>query len=248
MASSTTTTVPAGISSLCRRTDRLLWEAYKRSENQPVETDRCRLLFPRYREKDGEEGKLRVSEQGARFACVEALCTGGQFRYSVETPTDKLYQFTGETKKISAQTDLTVYDRDTKDRRCNVEFKAGGISPSAQESNKQKIYKDVEKLLREPVWGLWFHLLESAGSKTIPYFLEVIREGIGKVQGGKYKEEIESPGLTIHVCVLKNGYSLQKDLCLSIDADALRETLCVDMHRKPKPRLNGWNLHRRSAV
>ena len=65
------------------------------------------------------------------------------------------------------------------------------------------------------------------------------------MQGGKYKEEIESPGLTIHVCVLKNGYSLQKDLCPSIDADALRETLCVDKYRKPKPRLNGWKLNER---
>ena len=50
----------------------------------------------------------------------------------------------------------------------------------AQERNKEKIYKDVQKLLREPVWGLWFHLLESADSKTIPSFLEVIREGIGR--------------------------------------------------------------------
>ena len=168
MAGSPPTTVPAGISSLCRRTDRLLWEAYGRSESRCVKTDRCRLLFPRYREKeDGTKGDLRVSEQGARFACVEALCTGGQFRYSVETPTDKLYQFTGETRKISAQTDLTVYDRDTRGL-CNVEVQ-GGRNQCASKS-KDSIFKDVEKLLREPVWGLWFHLLESAGSQDHSLF------------------------------------------------------------------------------
>ena len=79
---------------------------------QSAEPDRCRLLFPRYRkDEDCEKAKLRVSEQEARFAFVEALCKGGKFRYSVETPTDKLYRFTGETKEVSAQTDLTVYDK-----------------------------------------------------------------------------------------------------------------------------------------
>ena len=259
MEDSTMKTQPAGISSQCRRTDRLLWEAYARSECGSADTDRCRLLFPRYREKEegekeqGGKRDLRVSEQGARFAFVEALCTAGQFRYSVETPTDKTYQFTGETKEISAQTDLTVYDLQTRCRRCNVEFKAGGISPSAQERNKQKIYKDVEKLMRERVWGLWFHLLESAGSKTIPYFLEVIREGIRKVRDGKYKDDIQAEGLTIHVCVLKHGLSLQKDIPLSIigDDSKLEEHLYVALEvskgelRVHRP--NGWKLNQRKC-
>ena len=241
------TTLPAGISSLCRRADRLLWEAYARSECKSAETDRCRLLFAPEREKE----ELRVSEQEARFALVEALCTGGQFRYSVETPTDKLYQFTGETKKISALTDLTVYDKETRHRCCNVELKSGGVSPSAQKKNKEKIYKDVQKLLREPVWGLWFHLLESTDNSTITDFLGVIREGIGEVRDGKYKEDIETNGLTIHVCVLKHGFSLQKDVPLDdLDDSTLKCHLDVTLRvsreellEKPKPRLNGWKLN-----
>ncbi len=242
---------PAGISSQCIRTDRLLWEAYRRSESKCAGTDRCRLLFPRYREKeDRTEGDLRVSEQGARFAFVEALCTAGQFRYSVETPTDKTYQFTGETKEISAQTDLTVYDLQTRCRRCNVEFKAGGISPSAQKKNKEKIYKDVQKLMREPVWGLWFHLLESTGSKTIPYFLEVIREGIGKARR-EFGNEIDTPGMTLHVCVLKHGFSLQKDVPLDLDDSELERHLEVDLHVSQKELLEvrrpkGWKLNVRA--
>ena len=55
-----------------------------------------RLVFPRYRDKE-----LRVSEQEARFAFVEAL-SQGPFRYSVEAPTSKLYRFSGKTP-LSAQ-------------------------------------------------------------------------------------------------------------------------------------------------
>ena len=241
-------TQPAGISGQCRRTDRLLWEAYARSGDQSEIPDRCRLLFPRYRGKKGEKGKLRVSEQGARFAFVEALCTAGRFRYSVETPTDKGYKFTGKHEE-SAQTDLTVYDLKERGRLCNVEFKAGGISPSAQERNKEKIYKDVQKLLREPVWGLWFHLLESTDNSTIPNFLEVIRDGIGEVRG-EFGDEIDTPGLTIHVCVLKHGFSLQKDVPLSLSDAELERQLKVDLEVSREKllkvkRLNGWKLNER---
>ena len=116
------------IASACRRTDSLLWNAYARSKRQPGEG---RLVFPRYRTRDekkdqciSEQGALRVSEQEARFAFVEAL-SQSPFSYSVETPTSKGYSFSG-MKKLSAQTDLTVRDASGRCRICNVEFKKGG--------------------------------------------------------------------------------------------------------------------------
>ena len=234
------------ISSLCRSTDRLLWESFKRSESpQPFGTDRCRLLFPAERGKK----ELRVSEQEARFAFVEALCTGGQFRYSIETPTEKTYQFTG-TRGASAQTDLTVYDGETKHPLYNVEFKAGGISPSA--TNKDRIYKDVQKLLREPVRGLWFHLLDSTDNSTITSFLRVIMEGIGEALANY--SDLHTKGLTLHVCVLKHGFSLHKDLPFNVlfgdDDSALRRHLHVDLdvsqvRLREVKELNRWNLDRR---
>lgn len=256
MASSTTT-VPAGISSQCRRTDRLLWEAYGRSGDLSEIPDRCRLFFP----MEHEGKKLRVSEQEARFAFVEALRTGGRFRYSVETPTRKRYQFKGK-KATSAQTDLTLRDLDTGCRRCNVEFKEGGWSIGGEGSNGSgestksnvfPIYKDVLKLMREPVWGLWFHLLESANSATIRNLLEVIREQIREVREGKYKDDIEAKGLTLHLCVLKHGLSLQKDVPLSIvkDDSRLEGHLRVDLEllqgelRVNRP--NGWKLNQRKC-
>ena len=247
MEDSTMKTQPAGISGQCRRTDRLLWEAYARSGNQS-EIPRCRLLFP-----EPEEKKLRVSEQEARFAFVEALCRARQFRYSVETPTDKRYKFKGE-KATSAQTDLTVYDLE-RCRLCNVEFKAGGISARAQ--SKEPIFKDVQKLLREPVWGLWFHLLESANSTNIRKLLEVIREQIRKVREGEYKDDIGTEGLTLHVCVLNSHALLAAEGCTLLrswlDDSKLEGYVQAPVNlevppfrREPKvKRRSGWRLNER---
>ena len=108
--------------------------------SQPFGSGAGRLVFPQYRDK-----RLRVSEQEARFAFIEALCQG-PLRYSVEAPTSKLYSFSGKTPR-SGQTDLQVHGV-SEIGICNVEFKA-----SAQ---KKGVYKDVQKLLREPVWGSGF--------------------------------------------------------------------------------------------
>ena len=249
MEDSTVKQLPSGISRICGLTDCLLWEEYARSASQSNDPDRCRLLFPRYRKKkDGKEKEdLRVSEQEARFVFVEALCTDGQFRYSVETPTDKRYQFKGKKKAISAQTDLTVYDLE-RCRLCNVEFKAGGISARAK--SKDPIFKDVQKLMREPVWGLWFHLLESTESKTITELLKVIREGICKVRSEFECKCLASPGLTIHVCVLKQGFSLQKSVSLC-EAERNLHLDCLHVSREELLKvknLNGWKLYRRGSL
>ena len=78
-------TLRPDISETCRRPDIGLWDAYVRSqrESEARGSGVGRLVFPRYR---GEA--LRVSEQEARFAFVEALCQG-PLRYSVEVPTQE---------------------------------------------------------------------------------------------------------------------------------------------------------------
>ena len=245
-------TLHSDISSACRRADSLLWDAYARStDSQPDASGEGRLVFPRYRKKDdGTKGDLRVSEQEARFAFVEALCQG-PFRYSVETPTSKGYKFSGE-KELSAQTDLTVHDASGRCSICNIEFKEGGISPSKSDKDNFPIYKDMQKLLREPVCGLWFHLLESVNNSTISNFLRVIAEKVGKVQCEFGKDDVETSGLTLHVCVLKHGFSLQKDVPLlpdkiRADAEILKERLCVSRSALIEVKdLNGWELHRKS--
>ena len=234
------------ISLACRYADTCLWEAYDRSGLDRFGTlGKRRLLFPTYRGKRG--GSLRVSEQEARFAFVESL-SRAPLLYSVEAPTDKLYQFTGKTP-LSAQTDLTVHNEKGQ-RICNVEFKAKGVSLSA--GKHFPIYKDLQKLLREQVWGLWFHLLQGVNNSTINNFLSVMAEQICKVQQ-EFLDDIESPGLTIHICVLQHGFSLQKDVIVHRNVkfilDELRKLLHLGFSVSRSKlleikNLNGWYLHR----
>ena len=58
-------------------------------------------------------------------------------------------------------------------------------------------------------------------------------------------KDIDTEGLTIHVCVLRHGFSLQRDIPLdgranlSVDLKVSRsESLSID-------NLNGWSLNRR---
>ena len=230
----------------CKHTDLSLWDTYDLSLNGNYGSiGKGHLLFPSYQNK--QEGSLRVSEQEARFAFVESLYHSSLL-YSVEAPTNKLYQFTGKTP-MSAQSDLVIHDK-TGQRICNIEFNAKGISSSASEHIH--IYKDFQKLLREPLWGLCFHLLESVSNSTISNLLSVMNSQICKVQR-EFKGDVESPGLTIHVCVLQHGFSLQKNLAFSSDPeflpDKLQKELQLDLTVSRSElisteNLNGWYLHK----
>lgn len=231
----------------CTLADTILWDAYARSAKGPSAFGEARLVFPQFRDT---ETRLRVSEQEARFAFVEALCQR-PLRYSVEAPTSKLYRFSGQ-KPRSAQTDLQVHDV-SQIGICNVEFKAKGASPNAR--NNVSIYKDLQKLLREPRWGLWFHLLESIDNSTINNFLDVMAQQIGKVQNDF--QDVETPGLTIHVCMLRHGFSLEKDVRLllggGITNAELNGQLRIDLHVSQSELINvhdvnGWKLNRRCST
>lgn len=234
-------TLSQTIKKVGKSTDRILWNAYDRSKGNHFQARRGYLEFSKKRDET-----LRVSEQEARFAFVESLCQEN-LSYSIEVPTTKIYNFSGESgKKLSAQTDLQVIE-EGKYKVCNIEFKANGFTPRASCDRKRPIYKDVEKLLREPVWGLWFHLLEGVNRSTIPDLLCVIAEQIRNVKVNH--SDICAPGLTIHVCVLREKFSLQKDVPLYYQDADLKKHLGVE-YRVSKgklvedPNLNGWCLHR----
>lgn len=234
------------IAEICMRTDAGLWSAYARSvANKEDVPDAGRLVFPTYR-----NGTLRVSEQEARFAFVEAM-RASELLYSVETPTTKRYSFTGKTA-LSAQTDLAMYGGDGI-RVCNVEFKAKGVSPSAKKH--LPIYKDIEKLMREPEWGLWFHLLEAVDNSTIGHLLSVIADQMERVTQ-QHAEDLETPGLTIHVCVLQHGFSIHREFVAQetsgLSAGGLREALGIRIKVSPSELLevlddNGWRVFLREG-
>ena len=232
-------TFNSDISKACMLADKLLWDAYaRRGCSEPDIHEEGHLVFPPYR-KNG----TRVSEQEARFAFAEALCRG-PFRYSVEAPTSKRYSFRGRGSR-SAATDLQIHGADNT-AICNVEFKAKGVSPEAKDIST--ICKDIEKLLREPVWGLWFHILEGVNNSTIQDLIRVISTCICQAQD-EFKNDVDTPGLTLHICVLRQGFSLQKNILLPINKAELDNWLDIDLQvstndLEKEKRLNGWKLER----
>jgi hypothetical protein len=231
---------------LCWSADDCLWDAYDRSIfDDGRARNLCRLIFPRYSDQRG--GKLRVSEQEARFAFAEAL-SATQFEYSVETPTVEGYQLTG-SKPLSAQTDLTVYEPHG-DALLNAEFKSKGVSPAAKSSFP--IAKDVQKLLREPVTGLWFHLFERINRTSIGNLTNVLASHMVSTLG-EFVRESYSKTIYVHICVLEHGFSIHRPLVLE-SCDVALDALLGQLHVEYKvsrgelesvANENGWRFHYR---
>lgn len=114
-----------------------------------------RLIVPQKR-----SGKLRISEQEARFLYCGVLNTLSYY-YSVETPTERRFRLSGSTS-LSARSDVSLYllKRAGLEKVANVEFKA-------RNSSQRGIQKDIQKLVREGLPGNWFHLLGDINSKTL---------------------------------------------------------------------------------
>jgi len=193
---------------LCEKTDGALWSAFQRDSRPPfAPSPTVRLVFPY--SAAGKRRRLRVSEQEARFALVESL-TGSPFLYSAETPTRESYQFAG-SKPTAAQIDLTLYDR--QDRHVlNVEFKSGGTSVAAKRD--AGMANDIEKLLREPGDGMWFHLFESVNNASLANLFGVLSKVVSE-KAAQFAPRVDSKLLIFHVCVLEHGFSLHKSLRFS---------------------------------
>ena len=111
------------------------------------------LIFPPKR-----DFSIRISEQEAKQLFAHHLTLDKRFLFSVETPTIETYQQKGTTP-ISARVDLTLYHADRKPA-VHVELKAHNCTVEA-------IRKDVEKLLRENIDGMWFHTLRTGDLTTL---------------------------------------------------------------------------------
>lgn len=132
-----------------KETSKVLWHAWLTRE------DSCqfgKLRFSQYRDET-----WHMSEQESRFLFAE-VAAAKNYCYSVETPTQEVYSFSGQGKR-SASTDLTLYL--SNKNYYNVEFKA-------KTPNIKGFQKDIEKLLREPCHGgNWFHSLKTTDNRTL---------------------------------------------------------------------------------
>ena len=183
------------------------------------------LIFPLTRPPQipGTQDTRRVSEQESRVLLTEWLEDHG-FHYSIETPTNDVYQQSG-LRGLSARTDVTVYgssDPDPRNRILNIELKAG-------RPPWESFRKDFEKLLREGVHGLWFHTLKTANERIWRDLENKIHTALDErqldpVSGERDRkdltEAIENADRSIHFafCVLESG-SIERSFTIDFGHD-----------------------------
>ena len=157
------------LKSLSKIVSEKLW---KMTDDHP---SRPHLIFPEYRDK-----RIRISEQESKIIFSNVLEQSRWF-YSVETPTVKTYVQSGATP-LSARTDISLYETPSPSSKLvNIELKA-------HNATKENLRKDLEKLLREELDGLWFHTLENCNSATLPRICEKFQEAFHDLReyfGGK---------------------------------------------------------------
>jgi len=156
------------------RTFRVLDKCYEHNDEKSGKANKqasgSRIIFPCY-SKTYRNGERRISEQELRFVFIEQFnqyCeeTGWDAYYSVETPTEWEYRFSGEEKPHktdsdegqSAMVDVCVHDNQGE-RICLLEFKAGNPEPFCY-------IKDLVKLTEEGKLGFFVQLLKSQNKAT----------------------------------------------------------------------------------
>ncbi|WP_277235067.1 hypothetical protein [Phocaeicola salanitronis] len=162
------------IEAIIKRTFEIIKEVYdyqqEKFEGPKISSDKLsRIIFPQKRQEDNDNKQTitRVSEQELKLIFIEQLnleiCEGNwDVYYSVETPTEKKYRFTGEKPPKqddsgrSANFDLVIHDNKFK-RIALIEFKANNPKSS-------DYLKDFVKLNEENYEG-----------KVLRYFIEIVK-------------------------------------------------------------------------
>ncbi|MDP8263687.1 MAG: hypothetical protein P9M13_10365 [Candidatus Ancaeobacter aquaticus] len=163
------------------------------------------LIFPQKR-----SGKIRISEQEARVLYCSVLNNLNYF-YSMETPTKNVYQQKGQTP-VSASTDLSMFinSGNAFEKVVNVEFKAH--NPKVED-----IRKDIEKLIRENIYGNWFHTLKNIGNKTIPTLFDKFKDSFQKCS----KNITKKVSFVFCFCVLEKKWACTKEFSFDPSHDDL---------------------------
>lgn len=171
-----------GMTCVIEKTFEKLLDSYNDNGNDKRKKEK--LKFPPYRGLT-----IRVSEQEARLCFAWIIEKETDYRYSVETPTQKTYQPSGKSG-LSARSDMSIWSRDGIRKLCNIEFKA-------HNARKESIDKDIEKLVREEIAGIWFHVFRNADEKTFPTFTKKLEDSLIKYD--KYREK----DIIFAICVLE---------------------------------------------
>ena len=218
------------------------------------QSSRSSFIYPCYR-----NGDIRISEQEARFAFVEAIARRSGYAYSVETPTMGLYSFSGQGSR-SACVDLTLFessalymepndhlftkfiDEKFKDlelankvdvgpnRMANIEFKSHNV-------NQEYIDKDIEKLVIENgIWphprAIWFHLFKSTDQGTLASLFDKFNKAIISCFDRILPTAIATIGeITFVICSLEDKRAMMGSVTVG---DNIPATNLVDFFERGK--------------
>ncbi|QOY34778.1 hypothetical protein AWH56_018915 [Anaerobacillus isosaccharinicus] len=205
------------------------------SSEQTIQGLSPRLILPSINDV------ARISEQEARVLCTSIL-NSTSYYYSIETPTENSYQFTGNYA-LKTRSDLSIYEIDmgnTFNKIVNVEFKAH--NPEAS-----NIKKDIEKLIREDVVGNWFHLFKNMDSGT---FSSVFNKFIQAINDNKQYVN-KTISIVFCFCVVEKKIALQKHFYftpnINIDLDEYSRQFFKQNNldgNSSSNEENGWELIR----
>lgn len=153
-----------------------------------------RLIFPVKRSNE----EIRISEQETRILYCNILNNLNYF-YSIETPTNETYQFTGKAP-LSALSDFSIYrNTDTGfEKLANVELKAH--NPATKNFSK-----DIEKIIREGKDGNWFHVLKNIDKGTLP---SIFDKFIFSFKG--YSNKDSKISILFCICILEKKWGMIK--------------------------------------
>jgi hypothetical protein len=157
-------------------------------DEKATERTSSRMIFPIYR-----DGKRRVSEQEAKQLVIKHLeeeRDQHEYYYSVETPTQSVYNFTGETGR-SGNTDVCLYIKNgdgSYERVHIIEFKAQNAGNFQQDFLKLKNENEKSN-------NYFVHAIETFDKGTIESLIEKYADAF------KLFEDSEN-SLTICLCIL----------------------------------------------
>jgi hypothetical protein len=147
-------------------------------ENAIQQDAKSRLIFPKKR-----DDKKRISEQELRLLLVWELENQKEFYYSVETPTEDKYVFSGSGERpASARIDLCLHDLNGN-RVSLIELKYKNVD----------VRNDFFKLLcdSEAEQNYFIQFVDNIDGGTIPSIEEKYKEAIDSISKEKIKSCIK---------------------------------------------------------
>jgi len=203
-----------------------------------------KLIFPNYQDGNGNNTKVRISEQEAKILFIKLFETDMdvKFHYSVETPTKSKYSFTGKNHR-SGRFDMCIHDKDGH-RECLIEFKALNKNTDNDEDNvenndenkKQKSYADdFVKLLfdddKKILTNYFIHILDKPNDNIENVYKKKLKEAEKKrnkvIKDFDTRKNGIQSNLKIFLCIMEKKKIIKYDVFFDENSVSIKEIIVM---------------------